>query len=208
MLCPVRLPPLLLDLGLAKGEGVSGYSSIVHERASVSATPSGAGEGEVARSQRTSPARTASSVASPCSSQHARRRDESREVSVDRSLSRSSRVSRSSDRGTRKDRKELALGRTALVTVAVVLALAPLTVHGQEVESVGGGHPLGRCPPASDHDLRIAPALWETSLDTGLAGTALGVTASLLITTGHVDSVRVPPLAGELAVTQSPLSFS
>ena len=74
-------------------------------RASVSAAPSGAGEGEVARSQRTPPARAASSVASPRSSQHARRRDESREVSVDRSFSRSSHVSRSSDRGTRKDRR-------------------------------------------------------------------------------------------------------
>ena len=103
---------------------------------------------------------------------------------------------------------ELALGRTALVTVAVVLALAPLTVRGQEVESVGGGHPLGRCPPASGRDIRIAPtpgecalALGETGLDpridTGLAGTALGIT-------GHVDSMRVPPLA----VTRSPSSFS
>ena len=61
--------------------------------------------GGVARSQRTSPARATSSVASPRSSQHARRCDESREVSVDRSFSRSSRVSRSSDRGTRKDRR-------------------------------------------------------------------------------------------------------
>ena len=48
---------------------------------------------------------------------------------------------------------ELALGRTALVTVAVVLVLAPLTVRSQVVESVGGGHPLGGCPPASGRDL-------------------------------------------------------
>ena len=88
-----------------RGGSVSGHSSVARERASVSAAPSGAGEGEVAWSQRTSPARAASSVASPCSSQHARRRDESREVSVDRSFSLSSRVSRSSDRGTRKDRR-------------------------------------------------------------------------------------------------------
>ena len=115
---------------------------------------------------------------------------------------------------------ELALGRTALVTVAIVLALAPLTVRGQAVESVGGGHPLGRWPPASGRDLRIAPALGacalahgETGLDPridiSLAGTALGMTGrGLLTTTGHVDSVRVPPLAGELAVTRSPSSFS
>ena len=58
---------------------------------------------------------------------------------------------------------ELALGRTALVTVAVVLALAPLTVRGQAVESVAGSHPLGRCPPASGRDLWIAPAVTPSS---------------------------------------------
>ena len=102
--CPVRLPPLLLDLGLARGGrgSVSGHSSVARERAFVSSAPPGAGEGEVARLQRTPLARSASSVASPRSSQHARRRDESGEVSEDRSFSRSSRVSRSSDRGTRK----------------------------------------------------------------------------------------------------------
>ena len=108
---------------------------------------------------------------------------------------------------------ERARGRTALVTVAVVLALAPLPVRGQEVE---GGRLLGRCPPASGRvacgrDLRIAPALdadalilGETSLDpridTGLTETGHG----LLTATDHVDSV----LSGELAVTRSPASFS
>ena len=53
-----------------RGGGVS--LDIRPLRASVSSTPSGAGEGEVARSQRTPPARAASSVASPRSSQHAR----------------------------------------------------------------------------------------------------------------------------------------
>ena len=106
VLCPGRLPPLPLDLGLAReGGSVSGRSSVARERASVSSAPSGAGKGEVARWQRTSPARAASSVASPRSSQHARRRDELREVSEGRSFSRSFRVSRSSDRGTRKDRR-------------------------------------------------------------------------------------------------------
>ena len=107
---------------------------------------------------------------------------------------------------------ELALGRTALVTVAVAFALAPLTVRGQEVESVEGDHPLGRWPPASGRvmsgrDLRIAPALDECALvlgETGLAVTGRG----LLTATNHVDSVRVPPLAGEHAVTRSPSSFS
>ena len=75
------------------------------------------------------------------------------------------------------------------------------------VESVEGGRLLGRCPPASGRDLRIAPALGETGLDpridAGLAVTGCG----LLTATDHVDSVRVPQLAGELAVTRSPASF-
>ena len=72
------------------GGSVSGHSSVARERTSVSSAPSGAGEGEVARPQRTPPA---SSVASPHSLQHARRHDESREVSEDRSIARSSRAS-------------------------------------------------------------------------------------------------------------------
>ena len=103
----------------------------------------------------------------------------------------------------------------ALVTVTVVLALAPLPVHGQEVESVGGGHLLGRCPPASGRDLRIAPILGECTLvlgetgldpriDTGLAETTFGVTGrGLLTATDRVVSVRVPPLVGRLAVTRT-----
>ena len=88
-----------------KGGSVSGRSSAAHERASVSSAPSGAREGEVARSQRTPPVRATSSVVSPRSSQHALRRGESGESSVVCSHSRSYRVSRSSDRGTRKDRR-------------------------------------------------------------------------------------------------------
>ena len=58
----------------------------------------------------------------------------------------------------------------------------------------------------SGRDLLIAPApdvyalaLGETSLNTG---------RGLLTATDPVDSVRVPLLAGELAVTRSPSSFS
>ena len=105
---------------------------------------------------------------------------------------------------------ELTLGRTAFVTVTVVLALAPLTVRGQAVESVGGGHLLGRCPPASGramsgHDLWIAPTPGVCALVLGETG--LGVTGRGLLT-DPVDSVRVPLFAGELAVTRSPSSFS
>ena len=112
---------------------------------------------------------------------------------------------------------ELALGRTALVTVGVVLALAPFPVRGQEVESVGGGHLLGRCPPASRRDLWIAPALGACALvfeETGLdpridAETALGMTGrGLLTATDHVVCVRIPPLVGRLAVTRSSTSPS
>ena len=105
VLCPVRLPLLSLDLGLARGGEVSLDVRLLRASAPVSSAPLGAAEREVAQSQWTSPACDASSVASPCSSQHAPRRDGSGGVLVDRSLSRSSRVSRSSDRGTRKDRR-------------------------------------------------------------------------------------------------------
>ena len=112
---------------------------------------------------------------------------------------------------------ELALGRTALVTVAVALALALLTVRGQDVE---GSHLLGRCHSASGRDLLIAPALDECALilgetnldpriDTGLAETALAVTGrGLLTATDHVDSVSVSLLSVKLEVTRSPVSFS
>ena len=191
MLCPEGLPPLPLDLGLARGRGGGVSLDVRPWRASapLSLLPLRELErGEVARSRRTPPALAASSVASPHSSQHAPRRGELREVSEDRSLARSSRVSRSSEQETRQNRR-------ALVTVAVVLALAPLPVRCQEVESVGGGHLLGLCPPASGRDRRI---------DTGLAETAFGVTGrGLLTATDRVVSLRVPPLVGRLAVTRS-----
>ena len=110
---------------------VSGRSSAAREHASVSSAPLGAAEGEVARSQWTPPALTASSVASPRSSQHALRRGESGESSVVRSRSRSSCVSRSSDEEQGRI-AEPALGRTALVIAPVVLALVLLTARGQE----------------------------------------------------------------------------
>ena len=59
----------------------------------------------------------------------------------------------------------------------------------------------------SCHDLWIATALGVCALVLG--ETALGVTGrGLLTTTDQVNSVRVPQLAGELAVTRSPSSFS
>ena len=66
------------------------------------------------------------------------------------------------------------------------------------VESIEGGHPLGRCPPASGRDLRIA--LGACALVLGETGLDPRIDTSLA-KTGRVDSVRVPPLAGELVVT-------
>ena len=106
--------------------------------------------------------------------------------------------------------RELMHGQVALVTVTVVLALAPLPVSGQEVESIEGGHRLGRSLPMCGRveigrGLLTATALGAYALvlgETGLAGTALGVTGGGLLTaTGHVVSVRVPLLAREVAVT-------
>ena len=64
-----------------RGGSVSGLSSVAREHAPSSSAPSGAGVGGVARSQRTSLARSASSADSPHSSPHVRRREESREPS-------------------------------------------------------------------------------------------------------------------------------
>ena len=102
--------------------------------------------------------------------------------------------------------------------VAVVLALVPLPVRCQEVESVDAGHrPLGSLlVPAHAESGRgrlTATALGMEALglgvtgldpriDTGHAVTALGVNGrGLLTATGHAVSVRVPLPAGEIGVT-------
>ena len=105
---------------------------------------------------------------------------------------------------------ELGHGRVAPVDVAVVLALSPLSVRGQEVESDDDGRRPGRSLLVPAHAVtgRGVEALvhGETSLnpriDTGLAVTALGVTGrGQLTATSHVISVRVPLPAGEIGVT-------
>ena len=101
VLHPVRLPLLPLDLGpvflVARPVCASALlpPRLLREL----------GRGRLlVRSGRPLP-RAASLVASPRSSQHALRCGKSGESSEVRSRSRSSRVSRSSDRGTRKDRR-------------------------------------------------------------------------------------------------------
>ena len=102
--------------------------------------------------------------------------------------------------------RELVHGRVVLVTVAVVLALAPLPVRGQEIESVEGGRRRGRSLPVCGRGLLTATALDACALilrETGLDVTGRG----LLTATDHVVSVRVPQLAGEVAVTARARQF-
>ena len=103
--------------------------------------------------------------------------------------------------------------RVAPVDVAVVLALAPLPVCGQEVESVDSGHRPRRslrvpAHIASGRGLLTAIARGVEALgldprtDTGHAVTALDVSGrGRLTTTARVVSKRVPLPAGERGVT-------
>ena len=108
--------------------------------------------------------------------------------------------------------------RVAPMDVAVVLALSPLPVHGQEVESVDAGHRPGRSLLVPAHAVTGRGPLTATSrgvealghgetgldprIDTGLAVTALGVTGcGLLTATGRAVSERVPLPAGEIGMT-------
>ena len=102
--------------------------------------------------------------------------------------------------------------RVALVDVAVVLALAPLPVRGQEVESVDSGHrPLGsllvlaRAGCGRGLLTATARSVGALSLDV----TACGVTGGGLLTAaGRAISVRVSLPAGEIVVTASGRSRS
>ena len=100
--------------------------------------------------------------------------------------------------------------RVARVDVAVVVALAPLPVRGQEVESIVDGHRLRRSLLVPAHVVSGRGLLTATArgveplgldvtgldpqVDTGHAVTALGVT-------GRAGSLRVPLPAGEGGVT-------
>ena len=95
--------------------------------------------------------------------------------------------------------------RVARVNVAVALALAPLPVRGQEVESVGSGHRPRRSPLVPAHAVE-ALGRDVTGLDprtgTGHAVTALDVSGrGRLTATARVVSERVPLPADERGVT-------
>ena len=115
--------------------------------------------------------------------------------------------------------------RVAPVDVAVALALAPLPVRGQEVESVGSGHRPRRSLLVPAHAVSGRGRLTATALgvkaldrvvtgldprtDTGHAVTALDVSGcGLLTATARVVSVRVPLPAGGSGVTARGLPLS
>ena len=89
--------------------------------------------------------------------------------------------------------------------VAVVLALAPLPVRGQEVESVDAVHRPRRfllvaARAGSGRGRLTATALGVEAL--GLGVTVFGVNGrGLLTATGRAVSLRVPLPAGEIGVT-------
>ena len=113
----------------------------------------------------------------------------------------------------------------ALVDVAVVLALAPLPVRGQEVESVDVGHrPLaslllpahagsGCClltaAARGVEALGLDVTCLDPQIDTSHAETTLGVTGcGLLIAPGRAVSVRDSLPAGEIGVAASGRTLS
>ena len=110
--------------------------------------------------------------------------------------------------------------RLALVDVAVAVALAPLTVRGYAVVSVGGGHRPRHALLVVSHAVsgrglltatslsvealgRVVPGL-DPRIDIGHAVTALGVSGrGLLTATASAMSVRVPmPVGGCGAVVR------
>ena len=192
-----------------RGGRVSGRSSVARERASVSSAPSGAAERGVARSQRTPPACSGSSVVSPHSSQHAPRCDELGEASVDHSRSRSSHVFRSSDRGTWKDCRARSRSDSSCDCDRRSRSRSAYRswLSGRERRRRSSSRSLSYRERSrssdrsrSRRDLRIAPAPVAFALTLG--ETALGVTGhGLLTATDHVGSVHVPLLAGKVIVT-------
>ena len=202
-----------------RGGSASGHLSGVGGLASSSPSPSGGGGVEVARSRQTSLSRVSESVDSPSFSPHVPRRENVRESSGSCSRAVSSRDSCSSvlNRGRIGG---LGLERVALVGVAVSLALAPLPVRGQEVESVRGGHRprharLVVAYVESGRGLLTAIALGVEALgrvvigldpriDIGHAVTALDVSGlGLLTVTAPAVSVRVPlPVGGSGAIVR------
>ena len=90
--------------------------------------------------------------------------------------------------------------RVAPVDVAVVLALSPLLVRGQEVESVDAGHRPGRSLLVPARAVTGRGLLTATSHGVEALGRAV-TDRGLLTATGRAVSKRVPLPAGEIGVT-------
>ena len=118
----------------------------------------------------------------------------------------------------------LGLERVALVGVAVALALAPLPVRGQEVESVRDGHRprhalLMIAHAESGRDLLTATALGvevldrdvtglDPRIDAGRAVTALGESDRGLLTTIAPAVSVLLPVGGSGAIARFPESLA
>ena len=85
--------------------------------------------------------------------------------------------------------------RVAPVDVAIVLALSPLPVRGQEVESVDADHCPGRSLLMTGRGLLTATSHGVEALGRDVTG------RGLLTATGRAVSERVPLPAGEIGVT-------
>ena len=162
-------------------------------------SPSGGGGAGVARSLQTPFSRVSDVVDSPQFSPHVPRRGNSRESSASCSRVLSSRSSRSLDRGRIRG-----LGHVRVARVDVAVALAPLPVRSQEVESVGSGHRPRRSllvpgRAVSGRGLLTATALGVEAL--GRVVTALDMSGRGQTATARVVSERVPLPAGERGVT-------
>ena len=117
------------NLGLTRGGSVSGRSSVARERASVSSAPSGAGEGEVARLQWTPLPAPLALLLLPA--RHSALGDVMSRKKFRRTAPFLYPPVFPNPRIEEQGRiVEPALGWTALVTVAVILALAPLPICG------------------------------------------------------------------------------
>ena len=120
----------------------------------------------------------------------------------------SSRGSRSLDRGARKDKRAHARSSSSRDRGrrSRSRSSSRSRSRGREVMCSRGlltATALDACA------LVLGETGFDPRIDTGLAGTALGVTGRVLRTaTDHVVSVHVPLLAGEVAVTRSPESIS
>ena len=201
-----------------RGGSASRHSSGVNGLAPSSPSPSGGGGAGVARSQQTSISRVSESVDSPQFSPHVPRRENLRESSASCSRALSSRNSRSSGHEPRKDKR----ARSREGSSRVRRRRSPLTVRGQEVESVRDGHRprhalLVIAHVESGRGLLTATALGVealgrdvTDLDTGRAVTALGESGRCLLTaTAPAVSVRVPlPVGGSGAIARFPESLA